>query len=130
MPDSTRLFEPILPYPSRQSVIDLFLATLERNFNVNLPDDWDDNEPFYLLEGDVTSFNVFQGVLNNVINCFEPAPWLLRGLKEFEQMLVEYVIDGLEDNTDGRAFLDAMRSSVVSRAQAQSNQEQYSDDAQ
>ena len=129
MPDSIRRFEPILPYPSRQSVMDLFLATLERNFNVDLPDDWDDNEPFYLLESDVTSFNIFQGVLNNVINRSEPAPWLLRDLKEFEQTLVELVIGGLEDNTEGQAFLDAMRSSVVSRAQAQSNQEQHSDDA-
>ncbi len=122
--------EPILIYPSRQSVIDLFLATLERNSNADLPGGWPDNEPLYLQENDAVSSGLFQEVLDDVISGAEPAPWLLKDLREFEQMLVEYVIEGLEDNTEGRAFLDAMRSTAVSNARAQSSQEQHSDDAQ
>ena len=120
--------EPILIYPSKQSVIDLFLATLERNSSADLPDDWPDNEPLYLQENDAASSGIFQEVLDDVINGAEPAPWLLRDLKEFEQMLAEYVIEGLEDNAEGRASLETMRSSVISRAQ--NNQEQHSNDAQ
>ena len=67
-------FELILIYPSKQSVIDLFLAALERNTNADLPDGWPDNEPLRLQENDAASFGTFQEVLDDVINGAEPAP--------------------------------------------------------
>lgn len=127
MPDS---LQPILPYPSRQSLIDLVLATIELSSSADLRDDWDDNEPLYLQESDIASSDIFREVLDGVISGAEPAPWLLRDLKEFEQMLVEYVIEGLEDTSEGSHFLNVMRANVNWRSWAQQQQEQISDDAQ
>ena len=129
MPDNIRQFEPILPYPSRQSMIDLTLATIERNSNADLPDGWPENEPIYLQENDVASSSIFQEALDDVINGAEPAPWLLRDLKEFEQMLVEYVIEGLGETAEGRTFLNAMRASANWQSWSQRQREYISDDA-
>lgn len=115
MPDR---FEPILPYPSRQSVIDSVLATIERSSDIDYPDGWDDNEPLYLKENDITWFRIFHEAVNNAINGAEPAPSLLKDLKEFERMIVEQVIEGLEGTAEGRSFLDAMRSTIVSQSEA------------
>ena len=130
MPDSIRKFEPVLPYPSRQSMIDLMLATIERNSNADLPNDWPENEPLYLQENDIVSSDILQEVLDDVINGAEPAPWLLRDLKEFEQTLVASVFEDLENSAEGRTFLEIMRSTAISNAQAQSSQEQHSNDAE
>ena len=130
MPDTIREFEPILPYPSRQSVIDLTLATIERNSNAALPDDWPENEPLYLQENDVTTSSILQEILDDAIRGAEPSPWLLQDLKEFEQTLVEYVIEGLEKTAEGRTFLNAMRASANWQSWAQRRREYIPDDAQ
>ena len=118
MPDSIRKFEPVLPYPSRQSMIDLMLATIERNSSADLPNDWPENEPLYLHANDIVSSDILQEVLDDVINGAEPAPWLLRDLKEFEQTLVASVFEDLENSAEGRTFLEIMRSTAISNAQA------------
>ena len=123
MPDNIRQFEPILPYPSRQSLIDFTLAAIERSASIDRPSDWEEYEPIYLKEEDVIRSALFNQVVSQVINGAEPAPWLLRDLKEFEQMLVEDILASLEDNPEGRAFLEVMRSYAVSQEQAWSNRE-------
>ena len=118
MTDNIRKLEPILPYPSRQSVIEAALATIERRFDADLPDDlYKEREPLFLQESEAVSFNVFNDVVNDAISEVEPAPWLMRDLKEFEQTIVDSVVEGLESNPEGRAFLDAMRSSVARHQQ-------------
>ena len=115
MPDR---LEPILPYPSRQSVIDSVLAAIERSSNIDYPDGWDDNEPLYLKDNDITWFRIFHEAVNNAINGAEPAPSLLKDLKEFERMIVEQVIEGLEDTSDGLIFLNGMRATAKRRSVA------------
>ena len=108
--------EPILPYPSRQSVIDSVLATIERSSEIDYPDGWNSNEPLYLKESDIIRFKVFNDAVDNAINGAEPAPWLLRDLKEFEQMIVEHVVEGLEDTSAGLLFLNGMHATAKRRS--------------
>ena len=117
MTDNTRKLEPILPYPSRQSVIEAALATIERRFDADLPDDlYKEREPLFLQESEAVSFNVFNDVVNDAISEVEPAPWLMRDLKEFEQEIVETAIKDLESTAEGQAFLNAIRGYVNSRS--------------
>ncbi|MYC07358.1 MAG: hypothetical protein F4X57_09345 [Chloroflexi bacterium] len=127
---SSRQLEPILPYPSRQSVMDLFLATIERSIVADSLDDWDEGEPLFLQGNDAESTAAFQENFQVAINNAEPSLWLLRDLKEFEQTLVTGMIEDLEATQEGRDFLANLRSIAVSRARASSNQEQDTDDAE
>lgn len=127
---SSRQLEPILSYPSRQSVMDLFLATIERSIVADSLDDWDEGEPLFLQGNDAESTAAFQENFQVAINNAEPSPWLLRDLKEFEQTLVTGMIEDLEATQEGRDFLANLRSIAVSRASASSNQEQDTDDAE
>ncbi|MCY3637946.1 MAG: hypothetical protein OXG80_02490 [Chloroflexi bacterium] len=127
---SSRQLEPILPYPSRQSVMDLFLATIERSIVADSLGNWDEGEPLFLQGNDAESTAAFQENFQVAINNAEPSPWLLRDLKEFEQTLVTGMIEDLEATQEGRDFLANLRSIAVSRARASSNQEQDTDDAE
>ena len=120
---NSRQLEPILPYPSRQSVMDLFLATIERSVVADALDNWDESEPLFLQGNDAESTAAFQENFQIAINNAEPSPWLLRDLKEFEQALVTGMIEDLEATQEGRDFLANLRSIAVSRARASSNQE-------
>ncbi|MCY3543416.1 MAG: hypothetical protein OXH22_05175 [Chloroflexi bacterium] len=120
---SSRQLEPILPYPSRQSVMDLFLATIERSIVADSLGNWDEGEPLFLQGNDAESTAAFQENFQVAINNAEPSPWLLRDLKEFEQTLVTGMIEDLEATQEGRDFLANLRSIAVSRARASSNQE-------
>ncbi len=120
---SSRQLEPILPYPSRQSVMDLFLATIERSVVADSLGNWDEGEPLFLQGNDAESTAAFQENFQVAINNAEPSPWLLRDLKEFEQTLVTGMIEDLEATQEGRDFLANLRSIAVSRARASSNQE-------
>ena len=127
MPDT---IEPIFSYPSRQSVIHSVLATIERSSIIDYPEDWDDNAPLYLKVDDAVWSRVFHEAVNNSINEAEPAPWLLRALNEFEQMVVEYIIEDLEDTSDGLIFVNGMRATAKRRSWEERQQEQHSDDAE
>lgn len=52
MTSSNRRWEPLFPYPSRESVTELVVAMIERSSDVAPPDGWPANEPFYLSERD------------------------------------------------------------------------------
>ena len=118
MAQDSQQLEPILPYPSRQSVLDLFLATIERSVVADELENWDEAEPLFLRNNDAESAATFQDNLEIAINNAEPSPWLFRGLKEFERTLVEDLIKGFEATPEGRRFLYNMRKIAASRARA------------
>ena len=106
---------PILPYPTRLSVMEAALAAIERSSNAEIPAGYEDDEPAYLAEDDVAQSHIFRALLDAALRQAEPAPWLLRDLREFEQQIVADVIAGLEDTPDGRWFLSKMRSAAAQR---------------
>ena len=110
-----RQWEPILPYPSRESVTDLVVALVERNFELAIPDEWEENQPYYLVTDDATQFSEFREAVDGAIRGAEPAPWLLRGLKEFEHEIAEFVIEGLQNTSEGQVILDAIRAIAIYR---------------
>ncbi len=110
-----RQWEPILSYPSRESVSDLVVALVERNFGLAIPDEWEENESYYLVTDDATQFLEFREAVDGAIRGAEPAPWLLRDLKEFEQMIAEDAIEDLKNTPEGQVILDAIRAIAVYR---------------
>ena len=110
-----RQWEPILPYPSRESVTDLVVALAERNFGLAIPDEWEENESYFLVTDDATQFSEFREAVDGAIRGAEPAPWLLRDLKEFEQMIAEDAIEDLQNTPEGQVILDAIRAIAIYR---------------
>lgn len=110
-----RQWEPILPYPSRESVTDLVLALVERNFGIPIPDKWEENESYYLVTDDATQFSEFREAVDGAIRGAEPAPWLLRDLKEFERLIAEDAIEDLQNTTEGQVTLDAIMAVAIYR---------------
>lgn len=118
---------PILPYPTRRSVMAAALSAIECGSNAEIPDDFADyGEPAYLTQDDVAQSHIFRALLDAALRQAEPAPWLMRDLREFEQRIAEDVIAGLEDTPDGRWFLSNMRSAANQRY---SDEQQDSGDA-
>ena len=107
---------PILPYPTRLSVIEATLSAIELSSNADIPDDFEDyGEAAYLTQDDVAQSYIFRALLDAALRQAEPAPWLMRDLREFEQQIAEDVIEGLESTPDGRWFLSKMRSAAAQR---------------
>ena len=118
---------PILPYPTRSSVIEATLSAIECSSDADIPDDFADyGESAYLSLDDVAQSHIFRALLDAALRQAEPAPWLLRDLREFEQQIAEDVIEGLESTPDGRWFLSKMRSAA---AQRYSDEQEDSGDA-
>ena len=115
MSSSNRQWEPLLLYPSRESVTELVIAMIERNSGVELPDDWPENEPIYLGDNDAEQFTELTNSVNGAIMAAEPGGWLMAELKYFEQMIAEFAIEDLQSTPEGRASLDAMRAIAIER---------------
>lgn len=115
MTSSNRQWEPLLPYPSRESVTELVVAMIERSSDVALPDGWPDNEPFYLSDEDSGQFPELTNAINGAIIGAEPGGWLMAELKYFERMIAEFAIEDLQDTPEGRATLDAIRATAIER---------------
>lgn len=107
--------EPILPYPSRESVTDLVVALVERNFGLDMSENWPEEQSFYLKTDDATQFSEFREAVDGAIIGAEPAPWLLRDLKEFEQRIAEDAIEDLQNTAEGQVILDAIRAIAIYR---------------
>ena len=110
-----RQWEPILSYPSRESVTDLVVALVERNFGLAIPDEWVENESYYLVTDDATQFSEFRDAVDGAIRAAEPAPWLLRDLKEFELLIAEDAIEDLQNTLEGQTILEAIRAIAIYR---------------
>ena len=108
-------WEPILPYPSRESVTDLVVALVERSFGLDIPENWPEEQSFYLQTDDATHFSEFREAVDGAIIRAEPAPWLLRDLKEFERLIAEDAIEDLRNTPEGQAILDAVRAISIYR---------------
>ncbi len=108
-------WEPILPYPSRESVTDLVVALVERSFGLDMPENWPQEQSLYLQTADATHFSEFREAVDGAIVGAEPAPWLLRDLKEFERLIAEDAIEGLKNTPEGQAILDAIRAIAIYR---------------
>ena len=94
---------------------DLVVALVERNFELAIPDEWEENQSYYLVTDDATQFSEFREAVDGAIRGAEPAPWLLRELKEFEQEIAEFVIEGLQNTSEGQVILDAIRAIAIYR---------------
>ncbi|MXZ90927.1 MAG: hypothetical protein F4W95_09935 [Chloroflexi bacterium] len=127
MTSSSRQWEPLLPYPSRESVTELVIAMIERNSGVELPDDWPGNEPIYL--GDGEQFPELTNAVNGAIISAEPGGWLMEELKSFERTIAEFTIEDLQSTPEGRATLDAMRATAVERFWTRRQAERTNHDA-
>ena len=110
-----RQWEPILPYPSRESVTDLAVALVERNFGLAIPDEWGETESYYLVTDDATQFSEFLDAVDGAIRAANPAPWLLRDLREFERLIAEDAIEDLQKTPEGQVILDAIRAIAIYR---------------
>ena len=110
-----RQWEPILSYPSRESVSDLVVALVERNFGLAIPDEWEENQSHYLVTDDATQFSEFRDAVDGAIRGSEPAPGLLRDLKEFERLIAEDAIEDLQNTPEGQVILDAIRAIAIYR---------------
>jgi hypothetical protein len=115
MAKQARQWEPILPYPSRESVIDLVVALIERRFDLATPQDWKEDESYYLYKGDATQFSEFRASVDWAIRGAEPTNRLLRELKDFERMIAELAIESLQNTQEGQAILEAMQAIAVYR---------------
>ena len=115
MTSSNRQWEPLLAYPSRESVTELVIAMVERSSGVALPDDWPENESIYLGGNDAERFPELTNAVSGAIMAAEPGGWLMAELKYFERMIAEFAIEDLEDTPEGRATLDAMRATAIER---------------
>ena len=115
MTSPVRQWEPILPYPSQESVTDLVFALVERNFGLAIPDEWEENESYYLVTDDATHFTEFREAVEGAIRAAEPAPWLLRDLREFERLIAQDAIEDLQNTPEGQVILDAIRAIAIYR---------------
>ncbi len=111
-------WQPVLSYPSRQSVAELFIALIERSSGVALPEHWPHNEPYYLKISDVLSYDLLREAIAESTNSAEPADWLLAELAAFERMIVEDVVNYLESEPAGKAVLADIRDMALQRYRA------------
>ena len=116
--------QPILPYPSRESVTGLVVAIIERKFGFVLPKGLEEYESYYLVTDDATQFSKFRDAIDGAVDVAWPAPWLVRELKEFEQEIAESALEILQATPEGQAILDAMLAIAVYR-QRQEGQSNY-----
>ena len=115
MTSPNRQWEPLLPYPSRETVTELVVAMIERSSDVALPDGWPDNEPLYLSEHDAGQFPELTNAIKGAIMGAEPGGRLMAELKSFERMIAEFAIEDLQNTPEGRATLDAIRATAIER---------------
>ena len=108
-------WQPILPYPSRASVAELLIATIERSASVVLPKGWPKEQPYYLSRQDAFNYEVIRKAVEDSVNCAEPGGWLSDELVYFERLMVEDAMEFLENGPAGRAVLDAIRSTARQR---------------
>ena len=110
-----RKWEPILPYPSRESVTNLVVALVERNFGLAISDELEEYESYYLVMDDATQFSEFRDAVDGAIRAADPAPWMLRDLREFERLIAEDAIKDLQNTPEGQVILDAIRAIAIYR---------------
>jgi len=115
MATSVPQLEPILPYPSRESVSNLIVAMIEQRFGLSAPERWPKDESYYLAKDDATQFSEFRNAVSEAINAIDPPQWLLRELKEFEQTIAEDAVEALQNTPEGQTVLDAMQAIAVYR---------------
>ena len=115
MARQVRQWEPVLSYPSRESVTDLVVALLEQKFGLLTPDRWPKEQSYYLTTDDATQFSEFRDAVAGAIDAAEPAVWLLRELKEFEHEIAELAIEDLQNTPKGQVILEAMQAIAVYR---------------
>lgn len=111
--------EPILSYPSRASVVEALTGAIERSSDAELPNDRELYECYYEWDWDSNRFKVLHDAVNAAISQAEPAPWLSRYLEEFQQMIVEYAIENLNETAKGRSLIDEMRAYVKDQTDAE-----------
>ncbi len=129
MTSSIKQREPILDYPSRESVMDLVVALVEKSSGIAMPEGWPENESRYFLDDDATRFQEFRDAIDGAINGAEPADWLLRELKDFERTIAETAFEDIQATPVGQDTLEAIRAAAVARFRAeQDQQEGQSDD--
>ena len=124
MVSPVRQWEPIFDYPSRESVMGLVVALVEKSSGIAMPEGWPENESCYLLDDDATRFQEFRDAISEAINSAEPADWLLRELKDFERTIAEAVIEDLQATPVGQSTLDAIRAAAVARFRAEQDQQE------
>ena len=117
MTSSNRQWEPLLPYPSRESVTELVVAMIEWDSGVALPDDWPENEPIYLSDDDAGQFPELTNAINGAIMGAEPGGRLMAELKYFERMIAEFAIEDLYGHSGTYHSMDAscIRPTAIGR---------------
>lgn len=93
----------------------MVVALVERNFGLAIPDEWEENESYYLIADDATQFSEFRDAVDGAIRVADPAPWLLRDLREFERLIAEGAIEDLQNTSEGQVILDAIRAIAIYR---------------
>lgn len=106
-------WQPILPYPSRRSLAELVIAQLERSSGIALPEDWPENEPYYLERETALNHHLLRDAIEVAVRGAEPGGWLSDELAYFERMMAADAIEQLESSPAGRIALDAIRGAAL-----------------
>lgn len=106
-------WQPILPYPSRRSLAELVIAQIEGSSGIALPDDWPENEPYYLERETALNHHLLRDAIEVAVRGAEPSRWLSDELAYFERMMAEDAIEQLESSPAGRIVLDAIRGAAL-----------------
>lgn len=125
-------WQPILPYPSRRSLAELLIAKIERSSGIALPENWPENEPYYLERDAALNHQLLRAAIEDAIRGAEPGGWLSEELAYFERMMAEDAIELLESSPAGRIALDAIRGAALEsyRKDADAVKRGYGDDAE
>lgn len=114
------------------SLAELLIAKIERSSGIALPEDWPENEPYYLERDAALNHQLLRSAIEDAIRGAEPGGWLSEELAYFERMMAEDAIEHLESSPAGRIALDAIRGAALEsyRKDVDAVKRGYGDDAE
>ena len=115
-------WNPILPYPSRASVGEAFVAIIEQSSGVVPSEDWGENNPYY-LKADVQAIcEEFRDEIEAALSDAQSSLGLLRNQSSYERQIAEDAVARADSKPESQHTLNTLRIVAIERCREEQRQ--------